>query len=332
MKLQDSEEIGNMKSPAAEPFEPIRTAFNGFGTDVRLVVWPSIGMDGEARAALARETRFLRLAEKRLSRFLPDSELSHLNNTPETAVRVSRLTFKVIATALAAAEATGGLFDPSVGNALSAAGYNRTFADLKGSTGVVAGQTCDYGGASCDFRQVRLDSKRSQVTLPRSVSLDLGGIAKGWLADRAVRRLARYGAALADLGGDIAFGSPPPGGFGWRIEVEDPGVSHGSARHSYRPRWRRGNLRGHPSAMANPERLATPPDRSAQRAARPDRSAQRNHRRTVGHGGRGSRESSDLAGLRGRRSCHRSHTRTRRRSRAEGREGFDRGNPHVASI
>jgi thiamine biosynthesis lipoprotein len=51
--------------------------------------------------------------------------------------------------------------------------------------------------------------------------LDLGGIAKGYAVDQAVKCLSRLGitSALVSGGGDMAVSGPPPGKEGWRIEL-----------------------------------------------------------------------------------------------------------------
>jgi thiamine biosynthesis lipoprotein len=51
--------------------------------------------------------------------------------------------------------------------------------------------------------------------------LDLGGIAKGYVVQAALRVLREQGvaAALVDAGGDLGLGDPPPGRPGWRIGV-----------------------------------------------------------------------------------------------------------------
>ena len=60
-----------------------------------------------------------------LSRFLPDSELSRLNRDGELAAGPDLLA--VVHAAVAARDMTAGRFDPTVHNALAAAGYDRTF-------------------------------------------------------------------------------------------------------------------------------------------------------------------------------------------------------------
>ena len=55
--------------------------------------------------------------------------------------------------------------------------------------------------------------------------LDLGGIAKGYAEDDALRAMRRFGvrSALIEMGGDIVAGDPPPGRPGWRVEVSAAG-------------------------------------------------------------------------------------------------------------
>ncbi|MCP4418154.1 MAG: FAD:protein FMN transferase, partial [Chloroflexi bacterium] len=65
--------------------------------------------------------------ERTLSRFLPESELSQVNGRSGQWVSVSNLLWDVLAEALAGAEATDGLFDPTMLTALEAAGYTHSF-------------------------------------------------------------------------------------------------------------------------------------------------------------------------------------------------------------
>ncbi len=68
--------------------------------------------------------------EQALSRFLPESELSRLNQQAGAPVVVSDLLYSVLATALTAAQATEGIYDPAMLDQLVQSGYDRTFDDL----------------------------------------------------------------------------------------------------------------------------------------------------------------------------------------------------------
>jgi FAD:protein FMN transferase len=198
---------------------PVRVAFHGMGTEIELALWPRADEVEAGCEAVTREVAFLRLAEELLSRFLRESEISRLNAGANGPQWVSTLTFDAIRVALDAAASTGGLFDPTVYGAMLAAGYDRSFgATAAGGQAARAQQPWQAGR----WREVRLDPERLTVTLPPGVGLDLGGIAKGWLADGVAARLGRYGAALADLGGDIAFAGLPPDADAWLIDVDSP--------------------------------------------------------------------------------------------------------------
>jgi thiamine biosynthesis lipoprotein len=202
----------------APRFTFLETAFAGMGTQLALRVWVQPGSERAARRALARERAFLRRAEALLSRFRPDSEISRLNDAAGKPVRVSPLTLAAIQAARDAAAATGGLFDPTIRNALLAAGYDRDFAAIGRGSAVRLPLPPQAGR----WREIAIDPSRRLVRLPAGVGIDLGGIAKGWLADRVAERLSRFGPALADLGGDLALRGLPPDGDPWRFDVEDP--------------------------------------------------------------------------------------------------------------
>src|SRR5438105_2151491 len=77
--------------------------------------------------------------EGALSRFLPESELASLNRHAGEPVAVSALLYEVIVTALKAAQATEGLYDPTLLRHLVAVGYDRSFATLPPQTPAAAG-------------------------------------------------------------------------------------------------------------------------------------------------------------------------------------------------
>jgi thiamine biosynthesis lipoprotein len=157
-------------------------------------------------ALLAAEAEFARL-EALLSRFLPDSQLSRLNRDGELAAGPDLLA--VVAAALTARELTGGRFDPTVHDALFAAGYDRSFELVPAGAGAPVLVTTACGGG------VAIDHATASIRLDPGVRLDLGGIAKGYAVDRALAILAGSGPALVDAGGDIAVT-----GRSWPVGVQ----------------------------------------------------------------------------------------------------------------
>ena len=202
------------------------------GTIARVVVWPP-NWTGRALAAVDAE---LALLDKQASRFRDDSEISRLQGavafpagiedpSPRPSAIVSEGLAEAIAVALAAAEWTGGLVDPTVGGALIGLGYDRDFAALPQDPGGNAGPAVP--GYVPGWQSVRLDGRR--LRLAAGVQLDLGATAKGLGSDRAARAAADCvpgGGVLVSLGGDIAVAGEAPLG-GWPVLVSDEPEQHG---------------------------------------------------------------------------------------------------------
>ena len=155
--------------------------------------------------------------EQTLSRFLPESELSQLNQRAVETVAVSDLLCHVLTTALTAAQATEGVYDPTLLDQLVLLGYDRTFDDLLTVRSAVAFQGKPGGG----WRHIQVDRANRQVTLPVGAKLDFGGIAKGMAVDAALKALQQAGiqAALVNAGGDLAVMGLPPGEEQWQVAV-----------------------------------------------------------------------------------------------------------------
>ncbi len=108
--------------------------------------------------------------------------------------------------------------------ALEAAGYDRDF-DAVPRTGVDDG--VDGAAVVPGCAGVELDRLVSAVRLPRGVTLDLGGIGKGFAADEVSGELLAAAVAgvrgvLVNLGGDLRARGDAPAPHGWVIDVDDP--------------------------------------------------------------------------------------------------------------
>lgn len=182
------------------------------------------------------------------TRFDPTSELSRLNATGGRRHQVSELLFSVLVVALQAAQATDGLFDPTLLASLEAIGYDRDFDELAGG---VPGRLQDRPlPATGGWRAVDLDPDARTVVLPPGVRFDLGGLAKGMAVDALIADLVSRDVQVAavDAGGDLAVLGLPPGAGAWPIEVDAPGdarhlnLTSGALATSSRARrtWRQG--------------------------------------------------------------------------------------------
>lgn len=212
----------------------VRRGFRAMGTDVELLLDAPAGERAE-RALDRAEAEFERL-EQVLSRFRPDSELSRLNRDGCSA-EASHDLVRVVELALAAREATGGRFDPTVHDALVAAGYDRTFEDVPAEAASVSTEGAACGG------DVHVDGLA--IELAPGTRLDLGGIGKGYAVDEVAESLAITGPCLVNAGGDLAVrgGSWPVGvADGLTLELSRGGIAT-SGRD--RRRWVRGGAEQH---------------------------------------------------------------------------------------
>ena len=204
-----------------------RRTFRAMGTEIELLV----EADGAAGALETAEGEFHRL-EALLSRFREDSELSRLNR--DGALAAGPDLRRVVELALAARERTGGRFDLTVHNALVTAGYDRTFEDIAPESHVrCLAPDVALGDARVDGTRIELDP---------GVRLDLGGIGKGYAAERAAEILATAGPCLVNAGGDIAVrGGRWPVGVETAAEPLTLELSRGGLATSGRDRrrWRR---------------------------------------------------------------------------------------------
>lgn len=170
-------------------------------------------------AVLSRVPEWFDEWEQSLSRFREDSELSRLNRAEGEPVPVSSTLWNVLQAALEAERASGGLVTPAVFDALVHAGYDRTFESLENPH---IQPRPEPGVFLDDVTAIRLDDVARTIQLPMGLHLDFGGIAKGWAAAQAAKRLRNFAPALVDAGGDIAINGQLAGSQPWPVGIEDP--------------------------------------------------------------------------------------------------------------
>ena len=189
-----------------------QTTFHAMGTTVALLL-PSAASEQATQSVADLFATW----EQALSRFRPDSELSRLNAQVGQPVVVSPLLLRVLTAALDAAEATQGIYDPTLLRQLIALGYDRSFDTLSGS--VPATSTLVVGGGA--WRGIQIDRGKRLVMLPDGAQLDFGGIAKGMAVDAALDLLREHGvtAALVNAGGDLGMLGTPPALDHWPVQT-----------------------------------------------------------------------------------------------------------------
>ena len=185
------------------------------GIDARLVVYaPS-----EEIAKRACEAAFERIAklDQAMSDYRPTSELMQFCAKPKgTRVKLSADLFRVLERSQAISRQTGGRFDCTVGPLVQVWRKARKSKALPSQAEIKAAK------ALVSYRYLHLDRKAQMGWLDKDgMKLDLGGIAKGYAGDEALRSLQQNGikAALIEMGGDLVLGDAPPEKAGWEVEV-----------------------------------------------------------------------------------------------------------------
>ncbi len=161
---------------------------------------------------VTRAMAWFRQVEAVCSRFDPDSELRRL--VVGTPTRASPILFEAVNFALQVADETDGAFDPTLGSRMAARGYNRHY--------VTARAIDAPGEEGASFLDVVLDANRHTILLKRSLTLDLGAVAKGLAVDAAARELQSFHDFCIDAGGDIYFGGRNPAGKHWSVGIRHP--------------------------------------------------------------------------------------------------------------
>ena len=210
--------VGLLYQPAAGPAR-YESESKHMGTTFRVVLYAD---DAEA-AKKAADTAFARVAalDAALSDYKRDSELNRLCAAFKSAVgepvKVSDDLFFVLFQAEQLAKASDGAFDVTIGPVVQLWRHARRTQELPDQKELAAAL------ARVGYKNVELDPARQTVKLlTPGVQLDLGGIAKGYAADEALKVLReKHGIrrALVAAAGDITCGDPPPGKDFWTVDI-----------------------------------------------------------------------------------------------------------------
>jgi FAD:protein FMN transferase len=202
--------------------------FHAMGSDVRLLIGPRLRRTALAPLDAAdRERTFVLEFGRRLSRFVPDSELSQLNRDPRAAVPASALLRAAVRAGLWAAERSDGLVEPTLVGALERAGYAVSRdgvrpASLDEALRAAPPRRSARPDPRSRWREIVVDDEAGTITRPPGLLLDTGGTGKGLCADAVACRLSGYGRFLVDCGGDIAVGGLGAQFEPYEIDVEHP--------------------------------------------------------------------------------------------------------------
>ena len=189
------------------------------GTTFRIVLYAA----DKAAAKRAADAGFARVAELDLvmSDYNQKSELVLLCKRFATEVgdpvKVGDDLFFVLQKAEELSKKSDGAFDVTVGPVVQLWRIARRTQELPDPKEFAAAR------AKVGYTKVKLDpAKKTVQLLTPGMQLDLGGIAKGYAADEALKLLReKFGIkqALVAAFGDITCGAPPPNEAGWKVEI-----------------------------------------------------------------------------------------------------------------
>lgn len=146
------------------------------------------------------------------------SELMQLNHWPENKpFKLGPILEDVLKEALKISELTEGAYDPTVGWHTWNWRKSRRDEVLPDQAAIAKAK------AATGWRKLKIDAEKGEVTkLAPNMRIDLGGIAKGYAADRILALLRERGIKQASVaaGGDLALGDPPNGKEGWSVTLK----------------------------------------------------------------------------------------------------------------
>lgn len=175
----------------------------------------------QAHAAIDRAVEALYHVDSTMSRFKPTSDIGRANlRASRGPVAVSTETMDVLSESLRWAADSCGEFDPCLGRAIR-------LWDIGHRHEPPAGAEVARVANRQLYRSLELSQYHGEPVVlfhDDDVSLDLGGIAKGYGVDRAIAALRENGVehALVGAGGDIYALGTSPSGEPWQVGIQSP--------------------------------------------------------------------------------------------------------------
>ena len=189
-------------------------------TSLYTLVTITVVSRSESRAKKAMDAAYRELDRvgRLLNFYSEDSELSRINRNAGIApVKVSPETLDVIAAAVRAGEETEGGFDVTVGPLVKLWDFTKKTIPTQ--------ERIEEAKSLVGYRHIIVDRQAGTVFLDRKgMQIDLGGIIKGYAADRAVSVLRQQGMenGIVAVAGDIRLFGRQPDGKPWHVGIQHP--------------------------------------------------------------------------------------------------------------
>ena len=182
-----------------------------FDTVVSLSLWGAPeGLMDEIWAACARY-------EQLLSKTIDASDVSRINNAMGQTVTVDPETWEILRRAKEISAQTGGAFSITIAPVTALWSFTDTVTNM-----VPTDEARLKMLPLVDDQKIAL-GENNTVTLPAGMEIDLGGIAKGYIADKVadIIREKAY-AGIVSLGGNVYTVGKKPDGSAFSVGIKDP--------------------------------------------------------------------------------------------------------------
>ena len=162
--------------------------------------------------------------EQTISRTIETSEIYQINHAKGTSVEVSDVTLELIQKGIEYGDLTKGKFDITIAPLME-------LWDFKNNTGKVPDETAISEALShVNYKNIVIVGNKVSLLDP-DAAIDLGGIAKGYMADFLKEYLISQGveSALINLGGNILTIGSKPNGAPFYLGIQKPFDKQGTA-------------------------------------------------------------------------------------------------------
>lgn len=183
---------------------------------------------GLSNASHREVEAWMAYVEQKASRFLPNSEITRINQSDAPLHIVSALIYHLMREAEVYYRETDGLFCHYLGKQLSSLGYAESFERMRDKLPAGNENSLLYRSSQAAQHKQIYCFKNGKAYTPITIDagnwIDLGGIAKGWsvqkMADWLQKEERREG--LLNAGGDIVAWSDEATGLPWQIQILEP--------------------------------------------------------------------------------------------------------------
>jgi len=214
----------------------------------------------EAKDAIDAGFAEIKKLENLLNYFSSESEITAINRAAgENPVRINRETLEIIKKAVEIANLTNGAFDPTVGSVMRLWGFSSQDSEQS----VPSEDKIKSTLRLIDYKKIKINTSASEIFLEeKGMELDLGGIAKGYAADRAIDAIKAKGikAALVAIAGDIKGFGLKPDMQHWKVGVQNPRPEGNPPKSPHSPLWKRGvgeDFKGEQEGLSEEDIFAT---------------------------------------------------------------------------